>query len=78
MSPDPDNAPAADESGDAVDATDPEKPAKRAAETEWERRRRLAAVFGDVLPETTSDERDESESGTAEEWLKRQVPPHHG
>ena len=51
------------------------------AETEWQRRRRLAAVFGDVLPETTSDERDErdeSGSGSAEEWLKRQVPPHHG
>jgi hypothetical protein len=47
-------------------------------ETEWQRRRRLAAVFGDVLPETTSDERDDSETGTAEEWLKRQVPPHHG
>jgi hypothetical protein len=47
-------------------------------ETEWQRRKRLAAVFGDVLPETTSDERDESDSGTSEEWLKRQVPPHHG
>lgn len=56
------------------EAVEPEEP----AETEWQRRRRLAAVFGDVLPETTSDERDESESGTAEEWLKRQVPPHHG
>ena len=27
-------------------------------ESDWQRRRRLAAVFGDVLPETTSDERD--------------------
>jgi len=50
------------------------------AESEWERRRRLAAVFGDVLPETTADEReDDGEgSGTSEEWLRRQVPPHHG
>lgn len=56
------------------EASEPEEP----VEAEWQRRRRLAAVFGDVLPETTSDERDESESGTAEEWLKRQVPPHHG
>ena len=27
-------------------------------ESEWERKRRLAAVFGDVLPDTTDDERD--------------------
>ena len=27
-------------------------------ESDWERRRRLAAVFGDSLPDTTSDERD--------------------
>lgn len=53
-------------------------------ETEWERRRRLAAVFGDTLPDTTSDERDADESGRSEgesasdAWLKSQVPPHHG
>lgn len=53
------------------------------AETAWQRRKRLAAVFGDVLPETTSDERDEAaaapdtESAT-DRWLKEQVPPHHG
>lgn len=47
----------------------------------WERRRRLAEVFGDVLPETTGDERapgkpeDESASDA---WLRAQVPPHHG
>ncbi|MFC4782969.1 hypothetical protein ACT8ZV_00720 [Nocardioides sp. MAHUQ-72] len=50
-------------------------------ETDWERRRRLAAIFGDVLPETTADER-EPETGSAEDageaWLKSQVPPHHG
>ena len=55
-----------------------ETPEETPAETEWQRRKRLAAVFGDVLPETTSDERDESDSDTSEEWLKRQVPPHHG
>ena len=61
----------------AGEPVEPEQP----AETEWQRRRRLAAVFGDVLPETTSDERDEHDEtgpGAAEEWLKRQVPPHHG
>lgn len=46
-----------------------------------ERRRRLAEVFGDVLPEQTSDDveaRDGAGEVAAEEWLKRQVPPHHG
>ena len=50
-------------------------------ETEWERKRRLAAVFGDVLPDTTSDEREPGRSPDAnasDEWLKAQVPPHHG
>jgi hypothetical protein len=78
MSADPDDEAAAGETpADAEDAS-PEESPQPAAETEWQRRRRLAAVFGDVLPETTSDERDESDSGMAEEWLRRQVPPHHG
>ncbi|WP_205474050.1 hypothetical protein [Nocardioides sp. SYSU D00038] len=49
-------------------------------EPDWKRRRRLAEVFGDVLPETTSDERDPESPGgdPGEEWLKAQVPPHHG
>lgn len=50
-------------------------------ETEWERRKRLAAVFGDALPETTSDERDDetpSAEDASEAWLRAQVPPHHG
>ena len=52
-------------------------------ETAAERRARLDRVFGDVLPETTSDERgpgvrrsDEPDRG--DEWLRAQVPPHHG
>ena len=49
-------------------------------ETPEERRRRLAAVFGDVLPETTTDERDPAEDrdSSSEDWLRAQVPPHHG
>jgi hypothetical protein len=65
------------------DATprDPESPP--ADEAAWKRRRRLAAVFGDVLPETTSDERDADSSATSDDdaqdrWLRGQVPPHHG
>lgn len=52
-----------------------------AKEPAWKRRARLAAVFGDVLPESTRDDRDpeaSGDAGTSEEWLKRQVPPHHG
>ena len=38
-------------------------------------------IFGDSLPETTSDERDpaapDGEDGH-ERWLRDNVPPHHG
>lgn len=73
--------------------------------TEAERRRRRAAVFGDVLPDATSDDladgsehrpgtdrdgasgdagvagdwRDAGDAAdAADEWLRREVPPHHG
>lgn len=56
--------------------------------TDAERRRRRARVFGDVLPDRTRDERGDDGSGAArpgrgsddaaDEWLRRQVPPHHG
>ncbi len=58
-----------------------------AGESAWERRRRLDEVFGDVLPATTSDERDPERPGSTrardgedpgETWLRSQVPPHHG
>ena len=65
-----------------------ERPAQPPAETDWERRRRLADVFGDVLPDTTSDERDPETAAEAardqdgedagDRWLRAQVPPHHG
>ena len=44
------------------------------------RRRRLAEVFGEVLPEQTSDDAvgPGLRLGGVEEWLKREVPPHHG
>ena len=51
--------------------------------SEADRRRRRAKVFGEVLPEGTSDERGDGwcervprEGG--DEWFRRQVPPHHG
>jgi len=58
---------------------------ERPTETEWQRRKRLAEVFGDALPETTTDERDDatpaggtSGESQADRWLREQVPPHHG
>jgi len=67
--------------------TSEEEAAEEAAEKtadEAVRKRRLAEIFGDVLPETTSDERDSDDSAAgagesaSDEWLRRQVPPHHG
>ena len=51
-----------------------------------ERRRRLAEIFGDVLPEQTADDTaeasDRADRRTSEvaqeDWLKSQIPPHHG
>ena len=62
---------------------DPESPDETqvlTAEEREMRRRRLDEVFGDVLPEQTSDDAAEQQPETdgAEEWLRRQVPPHHG
>ncbi len=44
------------------------------------RRRRLAEIFGDVLPEQTSDDAAEPETRPDgdDERLRREVPPHHG
>ena len=56
-----------------------------APEPDWVRRRRLAAVFGEVLPESTTDDRETDgrdpatpSSDAGDDWLKAQVPPHHG
>jgi hypothetical protein len=44
-----------------------------------ERKRRLDEVFGDVLPDTTADERDPEprERDAADDWYERNRPPHH-
>ena len=49
-------------------------------EPEWQRRRRLAAAFGDDVPEQTSDDTDarEDRSGKGDDWYRNEVPPHHG
>lgn len=42
------------------------------------RRRTLDDVFGDVLPETTRDERDTySSAGLPDDWYRENRPPHH-
>jgi hypothetical protein len=49
-----------------------DKPAARA------RRRPLRDPFGDVLPDTTGDERDpESATSDNEAWYRENRPPHH-
>ena len=50
-------------------------------EPEWVRRKRLAAVFGDVLPDQTSDDRAPTsgrDPGKGDAWYRDQIPPHHG
>ncbi|QII00157.1 hypothetical protein BH92_09985 [Rhodococcoides fascians A21d2] len=58
----------------------------RSAEDEASRARaeraRLARIFGEVLPETTGDERNDgpdaqSSDSQSDEWLKQQRPPHY-
>ncbi len=58
----------------------PEEHPDKVTEDPQARRRRLAEVFGDVLPDQTSDDADDpdTEPNGTDEWLRRQVPPHHG
>ena len=61
--------------------TSHERADRESARAAARRRARLAEVFGDVLPETTSDERDPDvrpEDTASDTWLREQVPPHHG
>ncbi|WP_278261360.1 hypothetical protein [Nocardia sp. AG03] len=58
------------------DSTSPEQ--RDAARRKAAEALRLARIFGDVLPETTRDERGSEHSGDNDEWLRAQVPPHHG
>lgn len=47
-------------------------------EPDWKRKARLARVFGDVLPDSTRDDREDVRGDDPDAWLKSQVPPHHG
>ena len=66
-----------------TDEADPASQEEEASAREAaRRRRRRARVFGEVLPEATTDDLDEPSADAGErgsdEWLRRQVPPHHG
>lgn len=43
-------------------------------------RKRLDEIFGEVLPESTSDDRDhgQSSAGRDDTWFTENRPPHHG
>ncbi|MET3805356.1 hypothetical protein ABIB25_002357 [Nakamurella sp. UYEF19] len=43
-------------------------------------RKALDDIFGDVLPDTTRDERgqDSGSDGYSEQWYRDNRPPHHG
>jgi hypothetical protein len=61
--------------GDSEGQRDEPKPDQRASS-----RRALAAVFGEVLPETTADERDPGSPSREEpddSWYLENRPPHH-
>jgi hypothetical protein len=49
--------------------TEPEEPHRR-------RDLDLDEIFGDVLPDTTSDERDQ-ERPDSDSWYEQNRPPHH-
>jgi hypothetical protein len=56
-----------------------ERATEDAARLAERKRRRLAEIFGDVLPGTTADERSgDSSGGEGDDLLRREVPPHHG
>nr|WP_232840175.1 hypothetical protein [Nocardia aurea] len=60
----------------AAGSSDDPRPAQRRARDVA----RAARIFGDILPETTSDERDPHSGGdnSSDDWFRSQVPPHHG
>ena len=62
------------------DASDPDASGTDASGpgAEARRKRLRQEVFGDVLPDTTADERDKGAPESGDDWLRSNVPPHHG
>ncbi|MCC3317300.1 hypothetical protein [Nocardia africana] len=61
------------------DSHSADRPAKSRARSAAEAAR-LAAIFGETLPRASSDERapDGERPRSSDDWLRSQVPPHHG
>lgn len=64
-----------DGSAAATHHGEPEGPVPRKID-----RKMLDEIFGDVLPDTTSDERGQGagQDGYSEQWYLDNRPPHHG
>ncbi|EHR52801.1 hypothetical protein SacmaDRAFT_4622 [Saccharomonospora marina XMU15] len=59
-------------------ATDRDRPADEPAPPPRRRHRRIEEVFGEVVPETTSDEKEPGgDRGRRDEWYLENRPPHH-
>jgi len=65
--------PGTDDSVTADPVSDDQSAAERAAA-----KARVDAVFGQTLPETTSDEARGRDSRIDDDWWRAQRPPHHG
>lgn len=63
-----------------TDRRDGNQHGSRPGNADRRRARKLAEVFGDILPETTSDDRvsDENRESDPERWYRENRPPHHG
>jgi hypothetical protein len=57
--------------------TGPEQPEDQPTARERPRRRLVSDPFGDVLPDTTGDERDPESGGRDDTWYRENRPPHH-
>lgn len=65
----------------ATGDNDPSRDPSRVSSAD-ERSRRLAEVFGDVLPDQTRDDTEVHDRSrgddVSDDWWRAQVPPHHG
>ena len=58
--------------------SDDQSAAERSAAERAAVKARVDAVFGQTLPETTSDEARGRDSRIDDDWWREQRPPHHG
>lgn len=70
--------PGTDDSVTADPVSDERSAAERSAAERAAVKARVDAVFGQTLPETTSDEARGRDSRIDDDWWRAQRPPHHG